>query len=686
MSIMIDRKYRSINTHRNRSINTNRNTHINTDWNTDWDRSRINQTEHTPTLQPLIWVSDDKVDKCHNCDISFSFINRRHHCRLCGRIFCGYCCNQFAEIPKLLERITDQSWWIFSESNRLCQTCFSEIEIIHNFPSEFYMFLEIPLTIKEIFQLRCISKKWRNIINLIILKYKRIQYFLPCQKISRMEEIFLRNHRLEYLNHPELMYKLVSRTPSDFKYISQLQRQKIYGCREVLCNRNCLHQTKIEHILEWLHFQDRDSDIFSLILQNIDNINNYDFGNIFPVLLSFGYRFPEIYTLIASKCLLNNRLMYELYFHYLYIIHTADDILYTADIMTEFDRFIDLIPPNDLNEIKNTYIFIQKLEKIRNIEHISEINKWLSENTVNIPWDNTIKCLSILPESFEEIPSKTRPIKIGILVETKYHQEMIIHVLLKRDDVHKDYISMLISKWINKICHKHLDIQTYNILSVHSSFGIIEMVDNVVSLYDISNKYQTNLFKYITERNPESSMNTIRHHFIQSCVGSCISSYLLGLGDRHLENILLTSDGKIFHIDFDYLLGEDPKHVSVEMMITEEMLEVIGGRNSTHFKTFQRECEQAYVKIRQRNNLWYFLFMYLHSKYPDKYSEKHVQSYLIDKLVPGESNINANTEIVKIIQNSSEVYFSKYFTNWTHDISRKIGKISKYFDLRGYFQ
>ena len=54
--------------------------------------------------------------------------------------------------------------------------------------------------------------------------------------------------------------------------------------------------------------------------------------------------------------------------------------------------------------------------------------------------------------------------------------------------------------------------------------------------------------------------------------------------------------------------------------------------------------------------------MYLHTKYPEKYPEKDVQSYLIDKLVPGESNVNANTEIVKIIQNSSELHFSKYFT------------------------
>ena len=101
--------------------------------------------------------------------------------------------------------------------------------------------------------------------------------------------------------------------------------------------------------------------------------------------------------------------MYELYFHYRYIIHIIDDMLYKAEIMTEYDRFVELIPPKDLNEIGNTYLFIQKLENIKNISDISEINIWLSQNIVNIPWDYTLKCLSILPESFEEIPSKKQP-------------------------------------------------------------------------------------------------------------------------------------------------------------------------------------------------------------------------------------------------------------------------------------
>lgn len=65
-------------------------------------------------------------------------------------------------------------------------------------------------------------------------------------------------------------------------------------------------------------------------------------------------------------------------------------------------------------------------------------------------------------------------------------------------------------------------------------------------------------------------------HYIKSCAGYAVISYILGLGDRHLDNLLLTDDGKLFHIDFGYILGRDPKY-TISMKLTKEMVEGMGG-------------------------------------------------------------------------------------------------------------
>jgi phosphatidylinositol 3-kinase len=49
----------------------------------------------------------------------------------------------------------------------------------------------------------------------------------------------------------------------------------------------------------------------------------------------------------------------------------------------------------------------------------------------------------------------------------------------------------------------------------------------------------------------------------------------VGVGDRHLDNILIDDQGRLFHIDFGWVLGNDPKPWPSPMRITQEMLDVL---------------------------------------------------------------------------------------------------------------
>lgn len=43
------------------------------------------------------WMPDSNCRECYECGDRFNTFRRRHHCRICGQIFCSRCCNQ--EVP-----------------------------------------------------------------------------------------------------------------------------------------------------------------------------------------------------------------------------------------------------------------------------------------------------------------------------------------------------------------------------------------------------------------------------------------------------------------------------------------------------------------------------------------------------------------------------------------------------------
>ena len=98
---------------------------------------------------------------------------------------------------------------------------------------------------------------------------------------------------------------------------------------------------------------------------------------------------------------------------------------------------------------------------------------------------------------------------------------------------------MCISKWITNICNEIFTIDTYNVFPITLSYGWIEMIEECETLYNIKHVHNKSLHNYLMDISPQISINNLRDNFIKTCVASCILCYILGVGDRHTENILI---------------------------------------------------------------------------------------------------------------------------------------------------
>ena len=41
------------------------------------------------------WIPDAVSSDCYRCQAKFTTLRRKHHCRMCGQIFCSRCCGNF---------------------------------------------------------------------------------------------------------------------------------------------------------------------------------------------------------------------------------------------------------------------------------------------------------------------------------------------------------------------------------------------------------------------------------------------------------------------------------------------------------------------------------------------------------------------------------------------------------------
>ncbi|CAK7328998.1 unnamed protein product [Dovyalis caffra] len=294
----------------------------------------------------------------------------------------------------------------------------------------------------------------------------------------------------------------------------------------------------------------------------------------------------------------------------------------------------------------------KKIEKLRQLLSglLSELTYF--EEPIRSPLAPGILITGIVPSESTIFKSALHPLRLTFRTQSGGNCKVIFK---KGDDLRQDQLVVQMVSLMDRLLKlENLDLHLtpYKVLATGQDEGMLEFIPSR-SLTQILQEHRS-IINYLQKFHPDEHgpfgiTASCLETFIKSCAGYSVITYILGVGDRlwkssrelkisldgfvfvvlgsslhamihdpvgtvefkdleHLDNLLLTDDGRLFHVDFGFILGRDPKHFPPPMKLCKEMVEAMGGAESPYYTRFKSYCCEAYNILRKSSNLILNLF------------------------------------------------------------------------------
>ncbi|CCI44044.1 unnamed protein product [Albugo candida] len=210
------------------------------------------------------------------------------------------------------------------------------------------------------------------------------------------------------------------------------------------------------------------------------------------------------------------------------------------------------------------------------------------------------------------------------------------------DDLRQEVLVMQLISYFQVIFEMDglpLWLHPYKILSTGANTGLIQVVENAISLDALKKKqgfknlrmHFESMYGHMEagdspsdgiEQTDETILHQAQLNFIHSLAAYSLVCYALCIKDRHNGNIMVDVEGHLIHIDFGYFLGRAPggnfSFETAPFKLTAEMVDVFGGRQSSNYKYFCDLCVKGALSMRKHAEMIYTLVevMSFHSKLP----------------------------------------------------------------------
>ncbi|KAF6075447.1 phosphatidylinositol-4-phosphate 3-kinase catalytic subunit type 2 beta [Phyllostomus discolor] len=301
---------------------------------------------------------------------------------------------------------------------------------------------------------------------------------------------------------------------------------------------------------------------------------------------------------------------------------------------------------------------------------LEEVKQFFALNgSCRLPLSPSLLVKGIVPRDCSYFNSNAVPLKLSFQNVDPMGEN--IRVIFKcGDDLRQDMLTLQMIRIMSKIwVQEGLDMRMviFRCFSTGRGRGMVEMIPNAETLRKIQVEHGvTGSFKdrpladWLQKHNPgEDEYEKAVENFIYSCAGCCVATYVLGICDRHNDNIMLKTTGHMFHIDFGRFLGHaqmfgNIKRDRAPFVFTSDMAYVINGgdKPSSRFHDFVDLCCQAYNLIRKHTHLFLNLLGLMLSCGIPELSDLEDLKYVYDALRPQDTEANATTYFTRLIESS----------------------------------
>ncbi|TDH09929.1 hypothetical protein EPR50_G00091110 [Perca flavescens] len=319
-------------------------------------------------------------------------------------------------------------------------------------------------------------------------------------------------------------------------------------------------------------------------------------------------------------------------------------------------------------------------------EGLENVQNFFQRNSCRMPLSPSLVAKELNVKACSFFNSNAVPLKLALVNADPLGQE--INVMFKvGEDLRQDMLALQMIRIMDRIwLQEGLDLRIVNFkcISTGKDKGMVELVPSSDTLRKIQVEYGvTGSFKdkplaeWLRKYNPaEDEYEKASENFIYSCAGCCVATYVLGICDRHNDNIMLRSTGHMFHIDFGKFLGHAQmfgsfKRDRAPFVLTSDMAYVINGgeRPTSRFQLFVDLCCQSYNLIRKHSGLFLNLLSLMTSSGLPELTGSQDLKYVFDALQPHNTDAEATIFFTRLIESSLGSVATK-FNFFIHNLAQ----------------